>query len=299
MAKIVPNLFLAGVPKAGTSSLARWMSEHPEIEGGTVKELRVLMDGDDPLANAEGYWRNGLAGFARYFPETNRKPGARYRLDASPEYYYQETARSVIPELPDARVVLVLRDPAERVLSMYNFARNVTTALPPAMDFCMFLENIRCGSPLIASWNVMLRDAITHGEYIRYIKEWAACIGRERLLIYLFDDMRADSRKFMIRVARDLGIDPTFYRSYNFVRENESYRVRSWSVHRFIRKNRKKFPSGTVKNFLKSVYGKLNTMPATEQLSERDKAVLASLRDDYAPLNAELAAFLGRHDQLW
>ncbi len=36
-----------------------------------------------------------------------------------------------------------------------------------------------------------------------------------------------------------------------------------------------------------------------EQLSERDEAALAKLRDDYAPFNAELAAFLGRRDLPW
>ncbi len=40
-------------------------------------------------------------------------------------------------------------------------------------------------------------------------------------------------------------------------------------------------------------------MPGEEQLSERDKAALAKLRDDYAPFDAELAAFLGRRDPPW
>ncbi len=46
-------------------------------------------------------------------------------------------------------------------------------------------------------------------------------------------------------------------------------------------------------------YMRLTTMPGGEQLSERDKAALAKLRDDYAPFNAEMAAFLGRCDLPW
>ena len=109
MGLIIPNLFLAGVPKAGTSSLARWMADHPEIEGGTAKELRVLMDRDDPLARTEGYWQSGLDGFARYFPAAGTKPATRYRLNATPKYYYQQTAKSVIPKLSQARIMLRVR----------------------------------------------------------------------------------------------------------------------------------------------------------------------------------------------
>jgi len=46
-------------------------------------------------------------------------------------------------------------------------------------------------------------------------------------------------------------------------------------------------------NFNLPIYMRRNTMPGGEQLSERDKAALAKLRDDYAPFNAELVAFLG------
>ncbi len=42
-----------------------------------------------------------------------------------------------------------------------------------------------------------------------------------------------------------------------------------------------------------------STMPGRGQRSERGKAALAKLRDDYAPFNAELAAFLGRRDLPW
>ncbi len=44
---------------------------------------------------------------------------------------------------------------------------------------------------------------------------------------------------------------------------------------------------------------RLDTMPGGAQLSERDKAALAKLHDDYAPFNAELAAVLGRQNLLW
>ena len=184
----------------------------------------------------------------------------------------------------------------------YRYARN-WGVLPAAMNFSTFVEKVwgGAGSSAIVNERLMLRDSIEHGKYIRYIEDWVARIGRERLFVYLFDDMLADPQKLMCRLAHDLRIDPAFYRDYNFVRQNETYRVRSTIIHRVLRRrrNRKIFLSGTVKEFLKSIYMRFNTMPGGEQLSERDQAALATLRDDYAPFNAELAAFLGRRDLPW
>ena len=52
-------------------------------------------------------------------------------------------------------------------------------------------------------------------------------------------------------------------------------------------------------NLNPSIYMRLNTMLGGEQLSERGKAALAKLHDDYAPFNSELTTFFGRRDLPW
>ena len=58
----LPNLFIIGVPKAGTTTLARWLCDHPDVRGGVEKELRFLMDAGSTQARPDAYHETGLAG---------------------------------------------------------------------------------------------------------------------------------------------------------------------------------------------------------------------------------------------
>ena len=110
---MLPNLIVIGAARCGTTSLHRYLNLHPEIEMSPVKEPQFFNDWN---------WDRGLAWYEDQFPASAKIVG-----ESSPTY----TAHPVHPHVPermasvvpDARLIYLVRDPIERLLSGYRFRR--------------------------------------------------------------------------------------------------------------------------------------------------------------------------------
>ena len=106
-----PNLFIVGVAKGGTTSLWRYLNSHPDIYMSPFKEPHFFMGSFPPeLALTEAEYLGLFAGATH---ETwLGEASTRYMLDeASPELIKRT--------VPEARILISLRDPAERAYSDY------------------------------------------------------------------------------------------------------------------------------------------------------------------------------------
>src|SRR5690348_13644789 len=106
----LPNAVIAGVNKAGTTSLFHALAAHPDVTASKVKETHFF----DPLKYGEP--TPPLQEYARFFPREATTPVV---LEATPGYFYggDPLATALREALPDARVVVVLREPGERAFS--------------------------------------------------------------------------------------------------------------------------------------------------------------------------------------
>ncbi len=123
------NLFVVGAMKGATTSLFESLSDHPEIFVPAVKEPHHfstdLFKDADPLIR---WTRHGFANIrrirarARYLElYAAAPPSARYRVDASTSYLYSATAaRNIAQFQPDAKIIILLRDPVMRAWSEYK-----------------------------------------------------------------------------------------------------------------------------------------------------------------------------------
>jgi Sulfotransferase domain len=107
----LPNLIVIGAKKCGTTSLHQYLASHPDVAMSTEKELDFFV--------AHRNWARGLDWYRRQFDAT-----AAVRGESSPSYTALPHHRGV-PErmarvIPDARLVYVVRDPVERLISHYH-----------------------------------------------------------------------------------------------------------------------------------------------------------------------------------
>ncbi len=142
----VPNFFIAGAPKAGTTSLYHYLDQHPEIFMSPVKEPHYFSaefreENFEPVrrvrlvrANRElqEFLRGEMTG--KLFGGTITKWEDYLRLfanagdakaigEASPAYLWSATAPNAIGQkIPHAKILILLRDPAERAFSQYHHA---------------------------------------------------------------------------------------------------------------------------------------------------------------------------------
>ncbi len=106
----LPDFIILGAQRAGTSSLYYYLSQHPQILPAVRKELHFFDD----------HYRRGLGWYRSQFPTR----GARGTItgEATPYYLSHPHAPARIQRLlPQARLIVLLRNPVERAISHYFF----------------------------------------------------------------------------------------------------------------------------------------------------------------------------------
>lgn len=233
-----PNLFLIGAPKAGTSALADVLVNHPEIHA-KKKEPRFFdarLFHDDPTQHAY----KDLDAYLTLFKGAAAQ-SAQYRLDASVFVMYDaEVIRQILAVSPDARFIVVLRDPVSASQSMH--AQRLKYADPilreVSEDFCdcwTLLKQRRNGEgfPPGCRNTVLFRyDFLYHYEW--HLPAVREAIGDNPLLIVDYRDLIERPDETNATIASFLGVDRDGFRGIRKV--NESFRRDSTSAGRLISK---------------------------------------------------------------
>jgi hypothetical protein len=279
------TVILAGVHKAGTTSLFEYLSAHPGISPARIKELRwftrMARDGVTP----------DLAEYDRLF---HYRENARYRLEASPAYVCSRfpVAELVKSCLPDARILVLLREPVERLLSLYNRAV-AHSDLPPDFSFREYVEASLAWRPGDSD-HYVYTQGLRDGFYIEHLRPWHRLFG-ENLKILFTDDLKADGRALTAKVCRWLGLDPSLLADEPFEVSNRTLHYRFRRVHRTVTRFYmhteafwRRHPG--IKRAIRRIYNR--ALGARAAPPEVEPETLALLQDLYAPYNEELRKFL-------
>jgi len=304
METMIPNLFIIGAPKCGTTSLFHWLAEHPDICGASEKETYYLLDPGYPMAR-EG-WPNfhqqGMAGYSKYFSACSTE---HYRLEATPDYLYQKTALDFISQFQKKQIIVVLRKPSERVYSLYQFARNNAGTLDISVSFSEFIDAIRKRGSLLEH-KPILRQAIRQSCYVDHIEPWLASIDRQSIHVILFEELVVDPLATVQKLARSLGIDAAFYDDFDFVVYNQTRPVNSkllhrmrCSVHAFLGRHGAAYIPEGVKQAIHSLYGRVNQRSGEIERMTRDQQLLDELDAGFEPYNRRLEALLNIDLTAW
>jgi hypothetical protein len=304
---MLPNLVVAGAPKCGTSSLYRWLADHPQACGSKVKETFYLMDEGHPLLRrGSNFHTRGLEGYAEFFGDC--KEGARVVFEATTHYMYQRTALEVLSKLPTPpRIVFMLRKPSERVYSSFRYSQNNLANVRADLTFTRFVElskeqgggGASALEDATGASAFVLRNDIGFSRYVEYVSPWVERFGRERIHVMLFEDLRANPRAFMKDFAARVRLDPSFYDAYDFPLKNETFGVRYPSLHRGVRRLNELVPGAGLKGALKKVYVKAQSGGSENGKSPEDARALEELEREFRPFNRRLADELGLNLSAW
>ncbi len=194
-----PGLFLVGAAKAGTTSLHRYLSQHPDVFMSDLKEPHFFSCvPSDP---------RGLVRMVRSEPEYlamfEAAGGSRVRGESSTSYLWDAAAAGRIHEsVPDARIVILLRDPIDRAYSHY------------LMDVREGLESGSFEEVVRRDWESPRKGwGVSHlyvelGLYAESVERFRTTFGAERTLVLMFEDLVADPRSVLAHVAAFLDLDP-------------------------------------------------------------------------------------------
>lgn len=206
-----PDLLIIGAQKAGTTSLHRYLGQHPRILMSRVKEPGYLSWPDEQDCGGpagEPVVARDLAKWEEIFEgcEEMRADGAPCAVgESTTAYLYARGAPTRAHELvPDARIVVLLRQPAERAFSNWLHARR--EGREPISDFRSALgaESGRIGSNWGPMWHYVRKS-----QYAGQLRRWAARFG-DQMLVLTTDELASDGVATCQRVFAFLGLDATF-----------------------------------------------------------------------------------------
>ncbi|HVU75065.1 MAG TPA: sulfotransferase [Mycobacteriales bacterium] len=184
----LPDFLVIGASKAGTTSLAAYLAAHPQIFMARRKEVRYF--------DTDGVWEQGEYGLAWYRTHFEGSEGYLRVGEATPTYLStREGAARIKATLPDAKLIVMLREPGARAYSHWCHAVawkgddrtfDEIVALPePARDDEIYL------------WQ---------SHYVPQLKSFFAEFPREQVHVLLIDDMKADLTGSFADVCRFLGV---------------------------------------------------------------------------------------------
>ena len=201
----VPDFFIAGHQKCGTTALYLMLNAHPDIYMSDVKEPRFFV----PELLPAGRKLSTLDGYLSLF--TGARPDQLIG-DASPQYIRSPTAARAIAEMqPAARIVLILREPASFLRSFH--LQMLHRDIEPQRDFrkAMALEADRRMGRRIPR-NCLNVEPLLYSNHVRYVEQlrrFYDAFGAEQVLVLIYDDFRKDNDATVRRVLRFLEVDET------------------------------------------------------------------------------------------
>lgn len=284
----LPGLFIAGAPKSGTSSVFRWLADHPQAQGSTPKETCFFADRGSHVFRPDFHSGLGLDRYAAAFPPA--PPQVLLRFEGTASYLYSETALHRIPDLPNKpKCLFILREPAAQILSTYTYFRNNWNAIPADMSFTEFLAALEAGRQDFGG-NELVSGALEKAGYASWLLRWRDRLGAGRMKVLTFDALLHEPRAVMTDLALWTEIDPAFYATHVLAAENESYAPISRGLQRLNIALRDRLPKGPLYDMTRRLYRQLNTRAPTR---DADADAMAALRARFAPANRRLADEFG------
>jgi Sulfotransferase family len=223
-----PNFFIVGAPKAGTTSLFRYLDQHPQIYMSPIKEphyfaneirvenfsaemqsmpeagtqaLRSYLDGPA----REKFSGGPVTSWVDYQKLFNGVTNQTAVGEASTCYLWSSSApQNIASAYPAAKIIMILRDPAERAFSqfrhMLSFARKRVS----------FSEHLDAG---MASTSTRISEEypfLQFGSYYQQVLRYLNFFPRQCLHIGFYEDYSRAPVEFLRGICSFLGVDPEF-----------------------------------------------------------------------------------------
>lgn len=277
----LPNLIIAGVHKAGSTSLFTWLGWHPHIATSSKKELHYFTPiryGGQPAPLAE---------YSSYF---SANAAAKWYVEASPSYMYggEALARQLDETLPNAHVIVLLREPAARFVSFYKHLQS-NLAIPQNESFAEFYQQSLQYVDVERIEDEYHQRGLREGFYANYLPAWFDRFG-DRLQIVFFETLVGDPFNSLSHLCNWLQLDAEPYANRDFSAENKTTHYSNRALHQLaVGANRALEPllrkSHGLKKGIRSLYYKVNKGKLQQQITEAQKQEVRAL---YASSNREL-----------
>lgn len=188
------NTFIVGAPKAGTTSLHFYLSQHKDVCMSTIKEPNYFSSSEVQDLYYDSPILKSTSEYNKLFEKDSVIKG-----ESSVSYLYYEKVPQRINEYnPDAKIIIMLRNPSERLFSHYLMDKR--------LGFCS--KSIQDIHQHRSKYALFFQQFFKLGNYHEQIKRYQNIFGSNKVLILFYDDFKKDTRLEVEKVFKFLGIEP-------------------------------------------------------------------------------------------
>jgi hypothetical protein len=291
-----PNFFIVGAQKAGTTSLYYYLRQHPQIfMPERIKEPCYFRG--DPQSFEPGPPEPEKEAF--YYDLFKDAKGYKTIGEASVDYLYysRKSSLNIKQYDPQAKIIIVLRNPVDRAYSNYIWALKEGKESVWNFRKALDLEQERKEQGVGPVWHYKSK-----GFYAAQVSDYLEAFGADQVKIFLFDDLKKDNAGICRALFEFLEVDP--FKPDTSTHHNVAGVARIPALQRLL--NRPKglmkmgylLPARLRKN-LRAAVKSLNTNTDRAQWPQMEREDAAYLLDLYRSDILELQEIIGMDLMPW
>ena len=298
MVKNIPNLFIVGAPKCGTTSMYEYLKSHPDIFMSDTKEINYFGN-DLKWYNSN----NRILDKDQYLQFFNNYKGYKVIGEASTIYIHSETACNEIYNFnPLSKIIIMIRNPIDMIISMHSQLLFTGSENEASLAKALKLEETRMQMnelpPLVDIANKLFYIHNARS-LINNIKRYYKIFGKQNVHLVVFDDLKSNPVIEYSKVLDFLGVDNSFLPEFAIHNKGKGFR------YNFLRKFIRKFAPTLGRLRGKLISRPIGIMKLLEKINSKsiDSRVSSStidfLHSEIGNTIADLEKFINRDLKNW
>lgn len=285
---------IAGAQKAGTSSLVRYLAQHPQICTHQQREMTYFV-------NANEYASGYSTVFPHYFGycESDQK---RIVAKSVGVMYMQDALERLYSHNPDCHIVIILRNPIDRAYSAFWFARR--RGWEPIANF---EKAIMAGTDRFKDGSLEQRSCmyLERSTYVHYLPHILELFGRDQLHIFMLEEMKRNTtavcQSIFELIEVDTDFEPQVLAHHNSAAAARSQRMARWLAAgrvqaRFLRDLAPEWLRWQLRGLVVRVENMNERTVAPPAMDPETRRMLV---DHFRPANEQLSELIGVDVSYW
>ena len=211
----IPNLFIVGAPRCGTTSMAKYLSQHPDI---------FMAPGEPHFFGSDIAFSNKVSSEKDYLDLFAKSSNEKWMGEKSTWYLYSRTAAEEIKDYNrDSRILIQIRNPVDMVYSLHRHLLYTTPY--PLENISSFEQALDAqGDRMKAFKKASLEGNNEFMEpffytqvplYTEQIKRYVDCFGWNRIHVIVYDDLKTHTLDTYKKILQFLNVDDGFQPAFN------------------------------------------------------------------------------------
>jgi len=216
------NAIIIGAGRSGTTTLYKYLENHPDVCFSDIKEVHYF--------SVEDLYQRGEDYYHSFWKQCKEE---RIKIAADTYLLIDKNAPKRIAEYnPDMKIIVILRNPAERTWSSFQYAKNNGYI----SDNKSFIQSIKEEEEHILSSDITVQNNLCNlwqSKYYEHVSYWSEFFPQKNILLLKTSDLKNNTNILLKQLSTFLDIK-NFSSDVTLITANKSAKAKSKVLQQFL-----------------------------------------------------------------